>query len=299
MGFSMRRTITDQTRDEHRELISTSSDDVATTLDGQWHGIGVSYRPGACLPLATLVTTVDNGPTPQPANNNRPVRQHLKEMAQRGELGVNEPENRRHAFAAERLKRDIAVSRGEPLNDSAANDWRELRGDYFGEGIDSLGSDNEILLSDELEFEDTDAPEQSAVVDNAGTECAQVCIHRVQQVVALAKEVLGDDYGVLESVIVNNWTAQAVGENELFGHRATASACGKGMIRSALRNLARFYDRLDRLELSGDRPIDVWPLIGTQYPTVKYPREFRLKASYMNQSRNYVVRHPASDGAAA
>jgi len=288
------RTITDDIRNEQRELIS--NDDVGTTLDGKWHGIGVSYKPNQPLPKATVVDVMDNGRTPQPANDNQPARYHLKEMAQRGDLGVNEPENRRHAFAAERLKQDIAVSKGEP---SAANDWREVREEYLGERIDSLDSDNEIRLSDDLEFEDSDTPAEPSVVDNAEAESDQIRLVRTRQVVLLAKAVLGHDYSVLESVIVDNWTARAVGENELFMDRATASACGKGMIRSAMRNLARFYDSLDRLELSGDRPFDVWPLIGTQYPTVRYPREFRPRASYMNQTRTHVVRHPASDRAAA
>jgi hypothetical protein len=292
-------TITEDMRDEERELSATSNDDVGTTLDGKWHRIEIGYRPEAALPLASLVDTVDNGPIPVAANDNQPVRYHLKEMAQRGELGTNEPENRRHWLAAERLKRDIAVLNGEPLNDSAAHDWRELAPEYMGEGIGTLTKDVGLQLSDDVEFEDTDSPGECAVVDNAEGEFDQIRVLRTRQVVSLAKEFLGHDFGVLESFIVNNWTARAMGENELFINSATAAACGKGMMRSALRNLARFYDNLDRLELSGDRPLDIWPLIGTQYPTVRYPREYRRRASYMNQTRTHVVRHPASDRAAA
>lgn len=275
------------------------SDDAGSTMDGKRHMIGISYRPDAPRPVATVVNAVDDGRTPQAANDNRPLRYHLKEMAQRGELGINEAENRRHWFNAERLKRDIAISKGEPFNDSAAHGWRELALPHDGGEIGSFGSDEGLSLNDDGEYVDSDVPGECGVVDNAEGESRQTRLLHARQVVSLAGQVLGHDFGVLESFIVGNWTARTLGENELFMDRATASACGKGMLRSALRNLSRFYANLDRLELAGERPLDVWPLVGTQYPTVVYPREFRLKASYMNQTRTHVVPHPASARAAA
>lgn len=288
----------DDSRTEDRTPLIVSGD-AGTTIDGKRHMIAINYRPDPSMPGTTVVNAVDDGRTPQPANDNRPVRYHLKEMAQRGELGVNEAENRRHWFAAERLKRDIAISNGEPLKDSASHDWPELALPYHGEEMDSFNSDAGLFLNDDGEFVDSDVPGECRVVDNAEGESDQTRLLHVRQVVSLARQVLGHDFGVLESFVVGNWTARMLGENELFMDRATASACGKGMLRSALRNLSRFYANLDRLELAGDRPADVWPLVGTQYPTVIYPREFRLKRSYMNQTRTHVVPHPASDSAAA
>lgn len=253
----------------------------------------ISYNPDRPLPSGSLVNVVDNGRCPKPANDNRNARYHLQEMAQRGELGKNEPENRRHWFDAERLKRHIAISNGEPLNDSAANDWRELAQEYIGEEIGSFTGDIGLHLSDDVEFEDTNVPGECAVVDNAEGECDQIGLLYARQVVALAERVLGDDFVVLKSVIVDNWTARAVGEDELFMDRASASACGKGMIRSALRNLSRFYANLDRLELSDQRPLDVWPLIGTlqSQSRVARPGPFRWQGnSYWNQARGPVIK---------
>lgn len=263
-------------------------------LGGQRHRIGINYRPDR-PPQAALANAVDNGPLPAPANDNRPVRYHLKEMAQRGDLGVNEPENRRHWFNAERLKRDMATSNGEPLSESASDDWRELAMDYMGEALRSFDSDNGLALSDDMEFEDGGAPNGGcSVVDNDASEPDGERAIRSKQIIALAVEVLGPDFAVLKSAIQDNWTSRTIGENELFMDRVTAAACGKGMLRSALRNLTRFYDGLDRLEATGERPHDVWPLIGThskQYPPVVRSRDFPWRGvSYLNQSRNYVIR---------
>jgi hypothetical protein len=278
--------------EEHRGMEKRSplaSDDFASALSK----IEISYRPDQPLPLASLVATVDNGPRPIAVNDNRPVRYHLKEMAQREELGINELENRRHWFDAERLKRDIAISNGEPLDDSAAHDWRELASVYIGEEIEPMVRDTGLQLSDDAEFEDTDVPGECGVVDNAGGEYNQIRLLHARQVVSLAEQVLGHDFNVLKSAIVDNWTARAIGENELFMDRASASACGKGMLRSALRNLSRFYASLDRLELNGDRPLDVWPLIGTPQgqSRVVLPGPFRWRGnSYLNQAPGPVIR---------
>jgi hypothetical protein len=253
----------------------------------------ISYNPDRPLPRDSLVNAVDNGRCLKPANDNRHDRYHLQEMAQRGELGTNEPENRRHWVDAERLKRHIAISNGEPLNDSAANDWRELAPEYIGEEIGSLAGDIGLHLSDDVEFEDTNVPDECAVVDHAEGECDQIRLLRGRQVISLAERVLGHDFAVLKSVVVDNWTARMVGEDELFMDRASASACGKGMIRSALRNLSRFYANLDRLELSDQRPLDVWPLIGTpqSQSRVARPGPFRWQGnSYWNQARGPVIK---------
>jgi hypothetical protein len=89
-----------------------------------------------------------------------------------------------------------------------------------------------------------------------------------KQAVALAAEVLGSDYAVLYAAIDRSWSNRWLGETEGFTDRASASACGKGMLRGALRNLSRFFLSLDRLEAGIERARDVWPLVGTSaWPT--------------------------------
>ena len=194
-----------------------SSDDLETTLDGRRHSISVNYRPNAPLSLAGLVTTVDDGPAKRPANDSRPARYHLKGMAQRGELGINEPENGRHWFVAERLKLDIAISSGELRNDFAAHDWPALMLPYIGPEPESFVRDVGLILNDESEFKDSDVPGECAVVDNAEGEYDQTRILRAGQVISLAKELLGNDFAVLQSIIVNNWTLREVGERTVHG----------------------------------------------------------------------------------
>jgi hypothetical protein len=275
--------------------ILQTNDDDDTALDGKRQKTEISYRPDQPMSEATVVKSIDNGRTLQPANDNQHARYHLKEMAQRGELGTTEPENRRHWFDAERLKRDIAISEGEPLNDSAAIDWRELALPYLGETMQSLAADPGLSPNDDLEFEDTEVPGECAVVDNAEGECDQIRTLHARQVVSLAEDVLGHDFSVLKSTIVSNWTARMIGEDEGFMDRATASACGKGMLRSALRNLSRFYLKLDRLERCDERPHDVWPLVGTPRSrlSVVSPGPFRWQGnSYWNQARGPIIKVP-------
>jgi hypothetical protein len=284
-------------RADERKPISQTNGNITSEMDGKQRTIKISYRPDKRPPLTTLVNALDGGPQPQPSNDNRPARYHLREMAQRVELGINEPENRRHSFDAGRLKRDIAMSTGEFLNDSAASDWRELALPHLDldETIVSFARDTGLTLNDDGEFQDTDVPNDCATVDNAEGEYDQIRTLHARQVVSLAEDVLGHDYKVLTSLILDNWTARTIGENEGFMDRTTASACGKGMIRSALRNLSRFYAGLDRLEISGERPLDIWPLIGTprSIPPVAHSGTFRWEGnSYWNQARGAVIQVP-------
>jgi hypothetical protein len=144
------------------------------------------------------------------------------------------------------------------LNDSAANEWRELALPHLDldETAVSFAKDAGLTLNDDGEFQDTDVPNDCATVDNAEGEYDQIRTLHARQVVSLAEDVLGHDYKVLTSLIIDNWTARTIGENEGYMNRATASAFGMGMIRSVLRNLSRFYLKLDRLEQDGtvDRP---------------------------------------------
>jgi hypothetical protein len=105
--------------------------------------------------------------------------------------------------------------------------------------------------------------------------------------------VLGADYDVLEAFIVRRWTLKEVGETQGYKDRASASACGKGMIRSALRNLSRFFISLDRLEERGHRPQDVWPLLGTlNWPVKSTPGYYRPRDNmFTNKTAGPVRRY--------
>jgi hypothetical protein len=208
----------------------------------------------------------------------------LKELYERGELGISEPENRRHWFDAQRFRRVHADARGEP--DNSRVDWRELMKEffegYFGDSLTGFAdADDDLILNDDLEFDDpTTPPDGEAVAPHIGALYGQ-------QVVSLMTEVLGGDYEVLFAAIERRWTNRSLGEREGFTDRASASACGKGMLRGALRNLSRFYVGLDRLEGRGDRPQDVWPLVGTlNWPPVKYtPGHYRQRdAHFLNRT---------------
>lgn len=104
-----------------------------------------------------------------------------------------------------------------------------------------------------------------------------------RQVVAHAEDSLGDGFRVLKRVMVDCWSAQMVGsESGRHNNRATASASGQAMILSALRQLTRFYDKLDRIERDGESPRFVMPMIGTFTPprtAVCHPQRGK---SYLN-----------------
>jgi hypothetical protein len=106
-----------------------------------------------------------------------------------------------------------------------------------------------------------------------------------RQVVAHALDFLGDGFRVLKRVIVDCWTAQMVGsESGRHNNRATASANGQATILAALRQLTRFYDKLDRIERNGESPRFVMPMVGTftaQRPAVCLPQRGK---SYINQT---------------
>jgi hypothetical protein len=118
---------------------------------------------------------------------------------------------------------------------------------------------------------------------------AERLIH-ARQVVARAEDFLGDGFRVLKRVIVDCWTAQMVGsESGRHNNRATASANGQAMILAALRQLTRFYDKLDRIERTGESPRFVMPMVGeftAQRPAVCNPQRGK---SYLNQAPGPVM----------
>jgi hypothetical protein len=219
----------------------------------------------------------------------------LKEIYERGELGINEIENRCHWFDAERFKRIHADARGEP--DNSEHNWREILLEffegYFDNLITSFAGDEGLSLSDEMEFEDSSTdPAECEVIDfgswNASRDLApHIYQTHAQEIIRLMKDVLGNDYKILSAFIEQGWTARKVGETEGFKDRASASACGKGMLRCALRNLSRFYRCLDRIEERGTRPQDAWPLVGTLnwLPVKCTPERYRTRdLAFMNQA---------------
>ena len=110
-----------------------------------------------------------------------------------------------------------------------------------------------------------------------------------RQVVALAEDFLGDGFRVLKRVMVDCWNAQMLGFDQGWKGRAQASAAGQVMILSALRQLTRFYDKLDRIERNGESPRFVMPMVGeftAQRPAVCHPQRGK---SYLSQAPGPVM----------
>jgi hypothetical protein len=206
----------------------------------------------------------------QAANDNTP-RWPFQEMHSRGELGVSEVENRRHWREGKRFKEIYDAAHGDVQEDSAAANWVSLVQPFLrpeGAVVPIEDGDQGISLSDDGEFEDGGTLPAFEVVD-----CASFNVFRdlppaalttqYKQVVALAADVLGGHYPVLVHLLTKGWTAQMLGETEGFVDRASASACGKGMLRAALRQLSTFFMKLDRLEQEGEPTQCAWRLVGT------------------------------------
>src|SRR5262245_7283295 len=109
--------------DEDRASIDTSDPNKTEGIDGRSERIEPNPK-GSNAPLGVLVAIIDDGPTiafkialgeslerwvkktgkASPAANDneaRKERYHLKEMFERGELGIGQPENALHWFDAE------------------------------------------------------------------------------------------------------------------------------------------------------------------------------------------------------
>ncbi|MDH2357695.1 hypothetical protein QCM80_45345 [Bradyrhizobium sp. SSUT112] len=226
-------------------------------------------------------------PPKQAANDNHGW--PLKEMYEKGDLGINEIENRNHWFAVVRLKRVLSDSREEPDNRAVVqDDWRELVPEYLEIHEDSLivqpATDEHSMKQDfDPEFVDSfkDGP---GFVDNASwnphrdipphARCLQA-----KQTLALAADILASDYPIIIAAVDRRWTLRQIGETEGYKDRVTAAACGKGMLRSSLRKLSTFFLSLDRVEIGGHDHRAVWPLVGTagwlfaEMPDVRWKRE--------------------------
>ena len=193
------------------------------------------FKPDRPPPPESLVIALDDGPsvfwsiqwyaalerTSRPANDNSRPRYNLHVMAQSEKLGCNEFENLRHWEVAQRFKRDYAISKLEPLGDSADNQWPA--DPYMGEEINTLDSKNGGLkLNDDMEFND-DAPCDLPV------EPRQFEVLYAQQVMSLAEDQLADDFGVLTQAIVDNATTEMIGMGSGYSDRASLRCLRKGI----------------------------------------------------------------------
>ncbi len=105
-----------------------------------------------------------------------------------------------------------------------------------------------------------------------------------RQVVAHAEDFLGDGFRVLKRVMIDGWSAQMLGFDEGRLDRGQASAAGQSLILAALRQLTRFYEKLDRIERTGESPQFVMPMVGSfaiTRPAVPHPQRAK---SYLNQA---------------
>jgi hypothetical protein len=254
-----------------RNPAQETNENITPGLDDDQRRIEINYRPDRQLPLGSLTNTIDNGPVPRAANDNKSKSSLINELFERGELGINETLNRRHFHDAMRFRRDHMLVSGEVTDDDAVDEWRELMPDFF-EGYSgfttTIEPDQGLLLDDDMEFSDSKSSAAGEVVDFARW-CPMRDLHKpayriqAQQAISLAAADLGHSYAILNALLTRSWTLQMIGETEGFKGRASASACGKGMVRSALRDLSKFYLGLDRLESGFEKPIAVWPLVGT------------------------------------
>lgn len=228
---------------------------------------------------------------PKAANDNKrgATAWPLRELYSRGELGINEMQNRSRWAAAQRFKKMHDLVSGEQGEDSAVGDWRELAWQITSmseiETMVPLGeNDGELGLDDNNEWSDAGTSKAHEVVDNAGFNpfrdlppaAADV---NAKQEVALAASVLGSSYPVLMAAVVRSWTLQAIGETEGSKDAASARAIGKGMLRLSLQHLVDFFLKLDRIALDGTPTNLVWPMVGTpawrfaEMPDIRWKRE--------------------------
>jgi hypothetical protein len=141
-----------------RVVVQTPTNiNITSGVDGKRELCELNLK-GRSAPKGGIADTVDNGPGRKAANDNnassaRTTSAHykttypLKEMYERGELGINEIENRRHWSDAQRFKQVHADARGEPTNDTAHDDWRELLLEFYEGFFDNLVTTNKFMTA--------------------------------------------------------------------------------------------------------------------------------------------------------
>jgi hypothetical protein len=123
--------IDDNGRAEERVFIPQTNEDITPALDGKRYKVEFGYRPDTPPPLATPVTTVDDGPPAiaPPANDNKSKPSQINELFKRGELGIDETLNRRHFHDAMRFISDHTVATSmsvDQMNRSMTDQYEQL-----------------------------------------------------------------------------------------------------------------------------------------------------------------------------
>jgi hypothetical protein len=262
----MARTISDVVRLQRAETILQHDQDTGElvvapvprqtnhtviSLDGKRTNPRVNFRPNKPLPVETTVVVCDDGP---PANDD------LSQAASNDNKPLPYP-----------LK-DMAGR--EELGDNEFENRRNW------ENAELFRIHLAIALGEPL----YDPFKDDLTVKNRATRYIYA-----RQVVALAEDFLGDGFRVLKRVMVDCWNAQMLGFDQGRKDRGQASAAGQAMILAALRQLTRFYDKLDRIERTGESPRFVMPLVGAftaQRPAVCHPQRGK---SYLSQAPGPVM----------
>ncbi len=211
----------------------------------------------------------------KPANDNKPKAEAwpFETMYRRWELGTDLTDNVHLHDIGLRFCADYyaAMEGGSPPEEVL--DWpsimpalNPLRSE--AETIESIGpNDGPLHLNDDADLVDEGTSRESGFVDYASYNVFRDTPPPAygvlaKQTISLAAIVLGPAYRVVVAFLVRRWTLQMIGETETNASRATASAFGNGMVRSAMRQLSEFYARLDRLN-QGLPTKTIWPLVGT------------------------------------
>jgi hypothetical protein len=260
----MARTISDVVRVQRTETVLQNDQDTGElvvapeprhrdhnviSLDGKITGPRVNFRPNKPLPVETTIVVCDDGPS---ASTKAPAN-----------------DNKRLPYPL----KDMAGR--EELGDNEFENRRNW------ENAELFRIHLAIALGEPLYDPFKDDP----TVKNSPTRYLHA-----KQVVAHAEDFLGDGFRVLKHVMIDGWTAQMVGsESGRHSNRATASASGQAAILAALRQLTRFYDKLDRIERDGESPRFVMPMVGAftaQRPAVCHPQRGK---SHLNQAPGPVM----------
>jgi hypothetical protein len=192
-------------------------------------------------------------------------------MYKAGKLGVDPRENLRLWDACLRFKATVvhATEGKEPVEHySETRDWRDYinwaaliadpHGTYQGIPVFTPGDAPEGWgVSDDCEVVDVVDPNDMM---DPGADIAEDLV-AAKQTIGLLADTLGPDFRILKHAIVHDWTPRTLAETDGYGHRVTGAAYGMGMIRSALRQLAYFWDRLDSAERC-ETPRKFFPLAG-------------------------------------
>lgn len=115
-----------------------------------------------------------------------------------------------------------------------------------------------------------DVSDLTEPADGANWQSRADALIQAKQTVGLCADTLGPSFQILWHAVVHDWTPKMLAETDGYGHRVTGAAYGMGMVRSALRQLAYFRDRLASAE-RGETPRKFFPLAGRSSVTTPPP----------------------------